>query len=212
MQKAKLLLAMCLTALCASVSMPGSASATTAGWMVNGTILTGTAGLPGTVATTPASLEDPELEISIKCNSKVVDGTNLQISAPSGGGADGLSFLECEALTPAGCSLQSPTIATLPLAFLEITLEGALAIAGGIKPRIKVTLGSFDLVGKACAIASIYTLGGTIALLAPLGQDERTLQEILITDGGRFKINSNPGRLDLTLSASLVSKQGWSFL
>lgn len=185
------------TVLCVlTTSMSPPAAAAEAGWMVNGTKLTGTAAL----STTAAVHEKFALTFAgeeIDCN-----GEDLTLVKPTINGAsrmndtESLEFNKCATGSP--CVLATSTIRTLPV-LVDLTLDGALAVRGHFLPtNTSKTLATIEFEGTECTFAGAEPIKGTLAFLAPTEQSENTLQLI------RTKTETN-GELNLGLFAVTVS-------
>jgi hypothetical protein len=201
----------CAGVLALSALASATASAVTAGWMVNGTLLTGSAAL----ATTAAVDENGVLEgggVKITCKGKTLNGAAPKIEAPSMGAASDLEFTECKAEEP--CKITTSTIKTLPL-LVEATLEGVLAVVATFKPQTGTIFTTLKFEGESCGLSGTTPIKGTAQVLAPTGQDERTLQLINATTSAASNtlfLGSSPASLAGSALLQLASGQSWSFL
>jgi hypothetical protein len=188
-----------------------SASAVTAGWMVNGTMLSGSAAL----ATTARVDEKGVLTgagFKIICEGKTLSGIAPEISAPNTGMAQSLEFTECAGEEP--CTLASTTIKTFPIG-VEATLEGALAVVATFKPLTGTVFSTIKFEGTECGLAGETPIKGTVKVLAPTGQDERTLQLItsIATEASKeLLVGSGAASLKGSILLQLANHQLWSFL
>lgn len=212
MFKARSVLALCLAVGCLGASAPAMAS--TAGWMVNHTELTGTAAITETLTTSVAGVyfNAPTMPLFLQCKSLAVGALDFLITAPNSGRIGRFLFSECAVTSPEGCSLANPTIATFPQLLTELTLDGTLGIKGEIKPAEKFGLAQIDVIGTSCAVAGSTFIKGGLGLLLPSGQDERTVQALLVTSSSKLVIGTSPAFAHFTLLANLTSDQTWSFL
>jgi hypothetical protein len=214
MSKAKMITSTLIAVVAFSALVSASASAATAGWMVGGTLLNGTRALATTAAVDEAGvLKSSAADVEIKCKANTLNGIAPEIQSPNTGQATSLEFTECEALT-ANCTIGSSTIGTVPIS-VEATLEGALAVVATFKPKTKATFATFEFTGSNCATAGINGVTGTVKVLAPTGQDERTLQlinSIATEASGELKILSSPASLLGSILLKLASGEPWSFL
>jgi hypothetical protein len=201
-----------ILALSALTSTP--AFATTPGWMVNGTLLTGTKALAGTAQVDEtAILKSSEANVDIECRSGIVGEASGEVKAPNTGAANSIEFTECKTLTP-NCTLASSTISSVPVT-LEATLEGTLAVVGTFKPKTKATFATFELTGTNCASQGLDGVTGTARVLAPTGQDERTVQlnsSIATEASDELKVASSPASLTGSVLIQAATGEPWSFL
>jgi hypothetical protein len=210
MLKARSVLPLCLALCC--LSAPPSATAATGGWMINHVQLTGSSKLATSFLTSPIHFNTPEIPLDLSCKSSTVDDSNFTINAPSDGKAEHFLFLGCEVSFPEGCTTNS-AIATFPTLLTELTLEGTLAVKGEIKPTEKFGFAQVQVFGTSCAASGQYFIQGALGLLLPFGQDERTLQTLLISDAGKLTIGMHPATAHFTWLVGLsATNQTWSFL
>lgn len=210
MPKARPFVTSCLALACLSMSAPTAASA--AGWMVNHNELTSSSKLATSFLSSQLSFNVPEIPLTLTCNSKTIGDLNFSINPPADGLVEHFIFLGCEIPSPEGCTT-GPTITTFATLLTELTLDGALGVKGEIKPTEKFGFAQFAVSGTSCAVASDYFIQGTLGLLLPSGQDERTLQALLISDAGKLKIGLHPATAHFTWLVPLsLSSQTWSFL
>jgi hypothetical protein len=208
MPKAKLIKTVCLAALALSALTSTTASAATAGWMVNGTLLTGSKAL-----TTAAVDEEWQLNaagVTIRCAGTNVTATGPEIVAPNKGAAKSVTFNGCS--TNEHCKVPI-SISTLPI-LTEATLDGALAVKELIKPETKTTFATILFEGALCALEGVQPVSGRASVLAPTGQDERTLQLYKATaiEAGELKAGSNTATLNGSSLIKLANGEPWSFL
>jgi hypothetical protein len=212
MPKIKLILAACAVALALNALTAAAASAATAGWMVNGTLLSGTKAL-ATTASVSSKLKLKIASITIECQANTLKGIAPELLATNKIKATSLEFTECNG-TKGECKLGSEKINTLPV-LLEATLEGTLAITAKLKPETKTTIATVLFEGGACAIEGVQAITGGVAILAPTGQDERTLQQassITTEASGELKVGTSGASVEVTASSRLASGESWSFL
>jgi hypothetical protein len=219
MSKVKVIIAALFAVLALGALISSSASAATAGWLVNGTLLTGeqTAKLATTAAVDQnALLKFKELEI--ECKGTTLDATEPQIeSLKNKAAVASLKFLGCSAVS-GGCELegQPVTIGTTPLG-AEATLEGALGLAAALKPKSGTIFATFKFAsGGTCSVAGEkLPVTGEAPAAAPTGQDERTLQLLSLNvtqASGKLKIGPAAGSLVGSALLKLASSLPWSFM
>ena len=199
------------TALALTASTTATATATTIGWMVGGSLLTGSTPL----ATTAAVDENFKLKngnINIECTGPTVNGVAVEIIAPNKVAAKSIEFTECKP-TEGKCAIESSTIGTVPV-LAESTLEGALAAVGVFKPEIGKAFTNLTFLGTTCALEGTQPVTGTQAVLDPTGQDEKTLQlgNAITLKEGELKVGAGNATLTGSSLAKLASGAPWSFL
>jgi hypothetical protein len=186
-------------------------TAATAGWMVNGSLLSGTRALASTAQVTSAfQFEVAAASLIVECSGGELGSSKAEIMAPNMGSASSVTFKECSATS--SCSV-SPTLTTLPIV-AEATLEGALEAKAVIKPKTKTVFGTFKFEGATCALLGVQPVTGKAMVKLPDGQMEETAQEVVLhTGAGELKVGSD----------EIVAKKGayirklasalpWSFL
>jgi hypothetical protein len=190
-----------------------SASATTAGWMLNGTLLSAE-GL-SSAALAPETINDERFEfnggggLQLECSSLLGDGG--EIKSPNTLRGAQVLFKGCKTTT-ANCTV-AESIATTALT-VEVTLDGALAVKGDVKPQTGTVLATTKYSGEACAIAGTKLASGDVEILAAELQDERTDQRISAVQSanGLFKFASNAASATGTDLVLLGNQRPWSFL
>jgi hypothetical protein len=191
--------------------MTASASAATAGWMVNGALLSGTQALATTAAVDKKGVINGG-GLNIECEGSVLKGTNPEIISTNKGKAKALTFTVCKT-TNANCTVPAE-IGTVPIE-AEATLEGALGVQAVFKPQTGTTFATVKFSGELCAVAGIKAITGDANTSAPTGQDERTLQllEINVTTAQNLLfIASNAASMTGSALLKLASGAPWSFL
>jgi hypothetical protein len=209
MYKASLVAVSCAVAALMGVAIP--ASAATAGWMVNGTTLSGSKAL----ATTAKAEEPTRISfagLTITCSGVSVNSTAPEISSPNMSSATALEFTSCA--VSGSCTLPTSTFKTLPV-LTETTLEGSLATVATVRPKTGTVFATFELEGEACGFAGNLQLTGQYKSLAPAGQDENTLQltKTITTEASKelFIGKTAVALLESDL-LKLASGERWSFL
>jgi hypothetical protein len=207
---AALIAASVLSALASSV-----ASAATAGWMVNGTLLSGAAALASTATTDEPYLLAWDDGNEIVCTGGTLNSVAPEIKSLHKGATSSLEFNECKAISEV-CSLagQPTTIGTVPL-LIEATQAATLDAIVGFKPKTNTTFLTFKYEGPECAMEGIQDFTGRIAMLGPTGQDESTLQllkSITVGVSGELKMGSFGVSLKGSALLKLASGEPWSFL
>jgi hypothetical protein len=213
MPKVKTIVTTSIAMLALAALLSASASATTPGWMVNGTLLSGTKALAGTAKVDEkAILKSSAANIEIECTGGTV-AEGAEVKAPSTGTADSIELTGCVALA-ANCTLGSSTISSVPVT-LEATLEGTLAVVGTFKPKTKSILATFEFEGEKCANVGLDAATGTVKMLAPTGQDERTVQlnrAITTEASGELSVGSGAASLTGSMLIQATTGEPWSFL
>jgi hypothetical protein len=212
MSKAKALLTVFLAALALSAAAAASTSAATAGWMVGGTQLTGSAALASTAAV-DETIKLTAGGVEIECTGVTADGISQEIKASNKGAASSIGFTGCQALTR-NCALSSNEIGTVPVV-AEATLEGTLAITSVFVPKGGTILVTFRFEGEACSIAGLKAATGKVITSSPVGQDEHTLQLASINTAATeavLRAGNITAKLSGSALAKLTSGLPWSFL
>jgi hypothetical protein len=210
MSKVKIIVSAFIAVLAVGAVASASASAATAGWMVNGTLLSGSAAL----ATSAPSDETAALNgggLNIECKGPL-DGTKPEIKSSNTGSAQALTFTECTTGNE-NCSVPT-SIGTVPV-LAEATLEGALAVPVKFKPETGTIFATIKFSGEKCSVAGIKPVTGKVTASGPTGQDERTTQELAVNvtvASAELFIASSAASLKGAALLKLQSGQGWSFL
>jgi hypothetical protein len=215
MFRAKTAIAIAIFALSAIGS--SAASAAVAGWLVNGTLLTGTQ--TATVATTAAVDQNYVAkfkEVTITCTGGALGGAEAKIEAPNKDSATSLTFKNCSAGGACELEGQPVNLSTYPVA-AEATLEGALGLAAVLRPKSGVTFATFKFAEKSsCAISGEkLAVTGEAPATAPTGQDERTLQLLsfnISAASERLKVGSSAASFEGSALLKLASSLPWSFM
>lgn len=188
-----------------------SASAATAGWMVNGTNLTGSAA----VATTAAVDQEGVLRgggLTITCTGSTGSAAGPEIKASNKGAASSVEYSGCSAEAP--CTLGSGTIKTVPVSS-EATLEGVLAVVVTVKPETGTLFTTIKFSGAECGLSGTTPIKGSEKFLEPTGQDERTLQlanAITTEASGELLLGASAASTSGSALGRLASGLTWSFL
>lgn len=193
------------------------ASATTAGWMVNGSQLTGTAALANTAAVDgPNGGTLTAAQVKVHCSGTTLKGENPKINGATGmGDASSLEFTGCvgEGACPLG-EHQGTTVKTLPV-LVDLTLNGATADKGVfLATNSSKLFATIEFGGTECSFAGVNGVTGTQGFLAPTGQTENAVQlleaETLTT--GELKLASAAATLKGAILVKLASGLPFSFL
>jgi hypothetical protein len=210
MSRAKVIIAALITTLAVSVVGSSVASAATAGWMVGGTNLTGTAALATTAAVDQSAVLKFK-EITVTCKGKTLNGLAPIIESSNKGSASSLEFTECAAAGK--CELVGTKINTAPIS-VEATLDGVLAVTATFKPKTTNVFTTLLFTGTLCGIGGeVQGVTGHVAVLAPTGQDERTVQQINVDAAGTaLEVGEAPATLTGSALLKLASGKTWSFL
>jgi hypothetical protein len=213
MSKAKMI----VTTLIAVIGLSAivSASASAAGWMVNGTELKGSAALANTAAVDKNS-KLTAAEVTIECTGKTLNGAGPEIKAGNTGHAKSLEFTGCKSTTET-CKLgggnATGIIGTLPVN-AEATLSGALGVVAKFTPETKL-FATIDYEGSKCALAGVQAIKGKVTVTAPTGQDERTAQEIVanVTEASdELQVGSSAAEFTGSALLELSKGEKWSLL
>jgi hypothetical protein len=211
MSQARQITVVCAGVLVLSALTSTLASAATAGWMVNGTMLTGSAA----VATVAAVDQVGVLEgggVTITCTGKTLNSITPEIKSPTKAAANTVEFTGCKAAEP--CTLAAEKINTDPV-LEEATLEGVLALIGTLKPEVGTVFTTIKFSGAECGLSGTTPIKGEVKVLEPTGQDERTLQlSNLITTAasGVLELGSSAASLSGSALFELAHGELWSFL
>jgi len=214
MSKIKLVIAAFAAVLAVGAVASTTAFAATEGWMVNGTMLSGSKKLMTTgKVTSPGKLASASVEV--ECTGSEIGGVAPEIVAPNKGGASSVVFKECGTVgaSSAVCTLNTKTLSTVPVLLTELTLDGTLAVKGAVVPETKSEFAKLTFTGGECAVAGTQPVTGKVLILAHLGQDEMTWQPVLLfSDTGALKLGS--GAATLTGAGELATEnlEPWSFL
>jgi hypothetical protein len=187
--------------LALSMVASASASAATAGWMVGGTQLVGSAA----VATTAAVDEVYKASaggLEVECSGATLNNVKPEISAANKGTSASIVFTGCKSLTKS-CAISKSEIATVPVT-IEVTLEGALGVSSTFSPQSGTLINTFKFEGEACSVAGLKAVTGKATTSTPVGQDEHTLQ--------LSSVNTSATSAELKLGASAASVSGSSLL
>ena len=217
MSRVKLVIVAFAAVVAVSAVAAGTAFAATEGWMVNGTMLSGSKKLMTTgKVTSNGKLSAAGVEI--ECTSPEIEGNGPEITSPNKGGATSVIFKSCEVTTgKPPCSLATKTIGTLPVLITEITLDGALAVKGKFVPEkgvgTKAVFATIKYEGASCALVGIQPVTGRVSFLASLGQDEMTWQPVLIfAAAGDLFEGSSEAKLHGEAELATENLEPWSFL
>jgi hypothetical protein len=211
MCRVRRIVVVCVGVLALSVLASASALAATAGWMVNGTNLKGSAAL----ATTAAVDEDGILVgagFHIQCSGKTANSIAPEIKSPNTGRASSLEYTECEGEEP--CKINSPTIKIFPVTE-EATLEGVLATVATFKPATGTVFATIKFEGTECGLAGETPFKGQFKVLAPFGQDEGTLGQVnsITTEASKeLLVGGSAAGAKGSVLLQLAHGEPWSFL
>jgi hypothetical protein len=191
-----------------------TASAVTAGWMLNGRLLL-EEGL-SSAALSAAPTVDKAFTIGTPIDGSELICTGLAIS---NGSIKEVNLILATSLQFSGCVTTEPecavpaAIATVPVS-AEVTLDGTLAAKGVLRPETGSVLLTVKYTGETCAAAGVRALTGDVETLFDEGQDERTDQLFLAVQGsnGLLRFASNTATLTGAVLLLLANHQPWSFL
>jgi hypothetical protein len=213
MVNAKLLTAAFLAALALFAVVADSASATTAGWMSSGSLISGSVPL---ASTSPVDrkyqLNGGGLNIECEGSSthkiEEIHNHTVIVGLPL---LNKKTILSCTT-TNANCTV--PALTTVPL-IAEPTLEGTLGVRLVTKPISGTTIATVKFSGELCAVAGTKAITGDFNSALPTGQDERTsqLQEINVSTAQNLLfIASSAASFTGAELLTLASGKPWSFL
>lgn len=194
MSRLKYLIAACGMLLVVVTSASSQAFAAEAGWMVNGTQLTGTVAV-STTAAVDQEFEATSGEVKVNCKPKLWGWINKILVAAKKAATAILAIDQCGGNTI--CQLAATMngiIQTLPVQ-IDLTLDGV----SGVKGRILATntsqlLATIAFEGAECSFAGVNGISGTQGILMPTGQSERSSQLTQF-------VTETPGELKLAFSA-----------
>jgi hypothetical protein len=216
MSRTKIIVATLLAVFALSAFISSSASAATAGWLVSGTLLTGTQ--TASLAATAAVDQDPVLKfkgITITCSGSTVNVAEAQLGeATTGAGA---TFTSCSA-SGEECALEGqPVNIGTTSVVSEVTLEGSSGTATTFRPEIGTTLATIKFgSGISCSTSGEkLPVTGEAPATEPTGQNERTLQLYnlnISSASGKLKVGSSAASLEGSALLKLASSRPWSFM
>jgi hypothetical protein len=214
MSRVKVVFAGFIAVLAVSAMASSSAMAAGEGWLINGTLLSGSAALA-----TSAFVDETGVltfgSTTIKCTAGTLNGTSPQIESPNKGSATSLIFKECSVTSGGECKLTSgTTIGTLPIT-TEVTLDGSLGARGVFKPKTVTTFATIKLEGANCAETGKVPVKGAAAWLAPTGQMEQALQllSVNVTAASKeLEVGNTAASLKGSILIQLASGLPWSFM
>jgi hypothetical protein len=214
--EAKRVFTVCVTVFVLGALVPAWASAATTGWMVNGTMLSGSESL----ATTAAVDQEGVLTIGtteIVCSGSTVNGTAPVIEAPNRGKATSLEFAGCKTTATSPCTLAGGNaggvIGTLPVTS-EVTLEGTSAVLETIKPGGSIFT-TIAFTGGSCALSGKQSVTGEALVEGPTSRGESTLQldsAITTRASGDLKVGSTAASATGSALLALQSLKTWGYL
>jgi hypothetical protein len=194
--------------------LSSAAFAITSGWMVNKSQLTGSKALATTAAVT-RSFQFAFAGLEINCGGSNLNSSTAEIKAPNKGAAASITFTGCESQTH-GCVLSSTEISTAaPL--IRSDLSGHLSGEDHALPEAKTLFPLFALFEyvhePSCPLKERIVVTGHATLLAPIGQDEKTSQEIsLRAEGEELVVGGTSFAAEGSALFKLASGESWSFL
>lgn len=199
--------AMALAIVAFSCCAPARAS--TAGWMVGGTQLLGTAKIKTADVASYSEVSIPGVAVRCEGSSIEVEGGVIRSAASLE--LPRIVFKGCKS-TAEACQLPGSTIETDPLLGAGITLDGSLAIKGAL--LAKPTFMALEFQGEECALAgTVVAIKGSVDFLASGGQDERASQLILMFSlPNQLKVASSEANFHFHGSLALESNSPWRFL
>ncbi len=174
MSRARMVALVVTTTVLVLGGVAGSAAAATPGWLVKGTVLTGTQ--TQAVATTAAPVEPGEVEfgnLRLVCSGDLW-GVSPQLESVNKSSASSLDYSGCT-ITGEGCSLSNSTIGSLP-AVGEFTLDGTSGSQATFKAKTGSVLATIKMEGATCAETGKLSVTGTVHTSIAENPGETTLQ------------------------------------
>jgi hypothetical protein len=174
--------AMTAVALVAVFALSVVASASAAGWKVNGAALTGSAALATTAqvdaAATLTIVPGTGAKVKIVCSGSLLRGEKPEIDSTNTGMASKLTFEGCATTEPTKCALSSSTINTNPIS-ATVTTATAPADHVTFTPLTKKTFAEVPFSAtNTCAFNEPEPVNGAVTVNAPTGQTENGSQAI----------------------------------
>jgi hypothetical protein len=196
-----------------------SVSSASAGWLINGTPLTGSAALSTqALVDRDSTLLIPGLGLSILCNGHFLDFTSPQLIGTDKFYASSLTFLGCSTITPTSCEIEGQPTAISTTAILALahlwTKGGALLL---ITPETKTTFTNIEFkAGDECAFKGLEPVTGSVVAGAPTGQSSLAAQSVTglgSTEGNNsLQVGGQKAFIDGGLwLLTLASGAKWSF-
>jgi hypothetical protein len=179
--------------------------------MVNGTNLSGSAGLAVTAAVDKRFVINGG-GLNVECTGSTIHVVNPEIKSPNTGSASSVALTGCQT-TNENCTVPAEP-RTVPVS-AEVTLEGALATKVVIRPTAGTTIATVKFSGELCSVAGIKAVTGDMNVSWSSGQDERTSQlaEVNVTVAQNLLLIPSSA-ISMTGSGllRLATERPWSFL
>jgi len=211
MFRARLVLSMFVAVLGFAALNSASASATTPGWMLNGTMLSAEGGSAplATEAIVDEKFELSTTETNVSCTKALLDDGLIKETNDILIG--NILFSGCATGT-VNCKVPE-AIGTVPI-LIEATLDTGTNVKGIAKPESGTTFATIKFSGEACAISGTKGATGDAEVLGDEGQIEKTDQLILGVQAatGLLKFASNAASFKGAALLLLANSKGWSFL
>lgn len=190
-----------LVVCAAAASYTVIVSTASAGWLIEGTELAGTAAL-ATTASVKEAFQLTAGPVNVQCSGSVLNGLSPEIVSPNELVASSLVFNECKGNEV--CPLVTKTIGTLPLSaqVFERTLQEDEAV---FTPNNSSKLfATIDFGGSECSFAGVNGITGETTALLPTGREEKVVQLVKAstTEAGELKLAST----NATLKGSALLK------
>jgi hypothetical protein len=191
-----------------------SASAAEAGWMVNATLLKGTAAV-GATAKVEQFSKLTSSGLTIECTGSTLNGVAGRIESPNKASVTTLEFTGCGTVPSTVCQLEGTTIRTVPIS-VSNTLEGTLGIKATLKPAIGSIFTTLKFLGSECSFASeVEPVEGDVGVTDASGQDEAVgqLGTTNVTEAEKLlKMGESNASIKGKVVGQLAEGQKWSFL
>ncbi len=202
----------CLAAAMAIGAVASASASASAGWMVNGTQLSGSAAIMRAELVNGSAITLSSSVVSISCEAPTIEAEASSITSPSAGQASSVTFNECSSTTE-HCELAETSVTTSPLQTSEVVLEGSSGVRGLFIPQTKTTFATVKFNGELCAVAGTQPITGKVDWLAPKGQEERTAQLLLVLAlAGQLKIGSSEAHLQFSYLQYVEGNKAWRYL
>jgi hypothetical protein len=219
MSRTKLLIAACFAVFALVALASASASAATAGWDVNGTLLSGTVPLLSTALVLQEGVLKVEAgeTLEIKCKAHEVLFNEGLLRSPDGITAKDVTFHGCQTVGSSAEKCMIPDLILTVAVHGLASLEGPLNTLIKVLPQTKTTFATIkfgNAVGSECALLGTEAVTGGLDLLLHEGFDPATLHLALAFSlTGSLKIGSSNAVLEgLDADLRLASGLRWNYL
>jgi hypothetical protein len=191
-----------VVAAVAALCIAGTTPAASAGWVVEGTQLSGTAAL-ATKAQVTEAVKLSASGVTIEC-AGTINGVSLDIQSPNKIAASSLTFNECKT-TGESCTLATKAIGTVPVA-AELTEQTTAEAAAAFLPKTKTVLATISFEGASCALTGVQPLSGKIKARLP-GIERKSLPIAFLSESGQLKLGNNGAEIKGVAELKLASEK-----